>query len=179
MHSYAKSMSSSFLLFVLPRNEVLYLANNHFLSKWSIFQQKEKLKKVLLSYYLFSSASSKTRQKKDKRNVKLVVILESPESNFDNFRFQQSNDASKIIMLLVTRWLQALTISYLIGVFEIMIMPREMFGTITANKFNGSFILRIKNKGDLRVERCQWKVMIKTKNKFSISFGSELKLIYN
>ena len=113
------------------------------------------MKKVLLSYYLFSSASSKTRQKKDKRNVKLVVILESPESNFDNFRFQQSNDASKIIMLLVTRWLQALTISYLIGVFEIMIMPREMFGTITANKFNGSFILRIKNKGDLRVERCQ------------------------
>ena len=54
-----------------------------------------------------------------------------------------------------------------------------MFGTITANKFNGSFILRIKNKGDLRVERCQGKVMIKTKNKFSISFGSELKLIYN
>ena len=113
------------------------------------------MKKVLLSYYLFSSASSKTRQKKDKRNVKLVVILESPESNFDNFRFQQSNDASKIIMLLVTRWLQALTISYLIGVFEIMIMPIEMFGTITANKFNGSFILRIENRGDLRVERCQ------------------------
>ena len=144
MHSFAKSMSSSFLLFVLPRNEVLYLSNNnHFVSKWSIFQQKEKLKKLLLSYYLFSSASSKTRQKKDKRNVKLVVILESPESNFDNFRFQQSNDASKIIMLLVTRWLKALTISYLIGVFEIMIMPIEMFGTITANKFNGSFILRI------------------------------------
>ena len=72
-------MSSSFLLFVLPRNEVLYPANNHFVSKWSIFQQKEKLKKVLLSYYLFSSASIKTRQKKDKRNIKLVVILESPE----------------------------------------------------------------------------------------------------
>ena len=115
------------------------------------------MKKVLLSYYLFSSASSKTRQKKDKRNVKLVVLLESPESNFDNFRFQQSNDASKIIMLLVTRWLQALTISYLIGLFEIVIMPKEFFfwGTITANTFNGSFILRIKNKGDLRVERCQ------------------------
>ena len=79
MHSYAKSMSSSFLLFVLSRNEVLYLANNHFVSKYSIFQQKEKLKKVLLSYYLFSFASSKTRQKKDKRNIKLVVILESPE----------------------------------------------------------------------------------------------------
>ena len=72
-------MSSSFLLFVLPRNEVLYLANNHFVSKWSIFQQKEKLKKVLLSYYLLSSARSETRQKKDKRNIKLVGILESPE----------------------------------------------------------------------------------------------------
>ena len=60
-------------------------------------------------------------------------------------------------------------------------MPKEMFllGTITENTFNGSFILRIKNKGDLRVERCHWKVIIKTKNKFSISFGSELKLIYN
>ena len=62
-------------------------------------------------------------------------------------------------MLLVTRWLQALTISYLIGVFEIMIMPIEMFGTITANKFNGSFILRIKNKGDLKIKRCHKKVM--------------------
>ena len=72
-------MSSSFLLFVLSRNEVLYLANNHFVSQWSIFQQKEKLKKALLPYYLFSSASSKTRQKKDKWNIKLVVILESPE----------------------------------------------------------------------------------------------------
>ena len=85
-------------------------------------------------------------------------------------------------MLLVTRWLQALTISYLIGLFEIMLMPKRniFFGTITANKSNGSFILRIKNKGDLRVERCHSKVMIKTKkNKFSISFGSELKLIYN
>ena len=30
-------------------------------------------------------------------------------------------------MLLVTRWLQALTISYLIGLFEIVIMPKEIF----------------------------------------------------
>ena len=130
-----------FCWYVLPRNEVLYLANNHFLSKWSIFQQKEKLKKVLLSYYLFSSASSKTRQKKDKRNVKLVVILESPESNFDNFRFQQSNDASKIIMLLVTRWLQALTISYLIGLFEIMIMPKEMFLLARLRQIHSTVVL--------------------------------------
>ena len=143
------------------------------------FSTEGKVEKGIIIILFVFSTSSKTRQKKDKRNVKLVVILESPESNFDNFRFQQSNDASKIIMLLVTRWLQALTISYLIGVFEIMIMRIEMFGTITANKFNGSFILRIKNKGDLRLERCQGKVMIKTKNKFSISFGSELKLIYN
>ena len=74
-------------------------------------------------------------------------------------------------MLLVTRWLQALTISYLIGVFEIMIMPIEMFGTITANKFNGSCILRIKNKGDLRVERCQGKVMIKQKISFPLALA--------
>ena len=60
-------------------------------------------------------------------------------------------------------------------------MPEEIFffGTITANKFNSSFILSIKNKGDLRVELCHRKVMIKAKNKCSISFGSELKLIYN
>ena len=68
-------------------------------------------------------------------------------------------------MLLFTRWLQELTISYLIGLFEIMIMPKRniFFGTITANKSNGSFILRIKNKGDLRVERYHSKVMIITK----------------
>ena len=30
-------------------------------------------------------------------------------------------------MLLVTRWLQALTISYLIGLFEIVIVPKEIF----------------------------------------------------
>ena len=29
-------------------------------------------------------------------------------------------------MLFVTRWLQALTISYLIGSFEIMMMPKDM-----------------------------------------------------
>ena len=76
-------------------------------------------------------------------------------------------------MLLVTRWLQALTISYLIGLFEIMIMPKEMFllGTITANTFNGSFNLRIKNKGDLRVERCHSKVMIKSKNKLPLALA--------
>ena len=43
------------------------------------FSTEGKVEKALLPYYLFSSASSKTRQKKDKRNIKLVVILESPE----------------------------------------------------------------------------------------------------
>ena len=30
-------------------------------------------------------------------------------------------------MLFVTQWLQALTISYLIGSFETMMMPKDMF----------------------------------------------------
>ena len=59
-------------------------------------------------------------------------------------------------MLFVTRWLQALTISYLIGSFEIMMMPKDMFfvGAIMATLFNSSFNLDIKNKGDLRIQRC-------------------------
>ena len=59
-------------------------------------------------------------------------------------------------MLFATRWLQALTISYLIGSFEIMMMPKDMFlfGTIMENLFNSSFNLRIKNKGDLKIQRC-------------------------
>ena len=57
-------------------------------------------------------------------------------------------------MLFVTGWLQALTISYLIGSFEIMMMPKDIF-----------FLVRLWQK--------------KNQNKFSISFGSELKLIYN
>ena len=40
------------------------------------------------------------------------------------------------------------------------------FGTIMENLFNSSFNLRIKNKGDLKIQ-------------LFISFGSELKLIYN
>ena len=49
-----------------------------------------------------------------------------------------------------------------------MTMSKDMFffGTITANLFNSSFNLRIKNKGDLKIQ-------------LFISFGSELKLIYN
>ena len=37
----------------------------------------------------------------------------------------------------------------------------------------------MKKKGDLAIQECHWKVMIKTKDKFSFSFGSELKLINN
>ena len=48
-------------------------------------------------------------------------------------------------MLFVTRWLQALTISYLIGSFEIMMMPKDkfFFGTIVANKSKISFPLAL------------------------------------
>ena len=67
-------------------------------------------------------ARGKTRQKKDKLNIELFVMLNlriSKSTNFDSSRLQQSSDASKIITLFVTRWLPALTISYLIGSFEI------------------------------------------------------------
>ena len=104
-------------------------------------------------------ARGKTRQKKDKLNIELFVMLNlriSKSTNFDSSRLQQSSDASKIITLFVTRWLPALTISYLIGSFEIMMMPKDifLFGTIMANLFNISFNLRIKSKGDLRIQRC-------------------------
>ena len=80
----------------------------------------------------------------------------SKSTNFDSSRLQQSSDASKIITLFVTRWLQALTISFLIDSFEIIMMPKDMFfsGTIMANLFNSSFNLRVKNNGDLRIQRC-------------------------
>ena len=80
----------------------------------------------------------------------------SKSTNFDSSRLQQSSDASKIITLFVTRWLQALTISYLIGSFEIMTMSKDMFffRTIMENVFNRSFNLRIKNKEDLRIQQC-------------------------
>ena len=89
-------------------------------------------------------ARSKTRQKKDKRNIKLVVILVSRVSkrtNFDSYQFQQSNDASKIIMLLFTRWLQELTISYLIGLFEIMIMPKRNIFLARLRQINPTVVL--------------------------------------
>ena len=101
-------------------------------------------------------ARGKTRQEKDKLNIELFVMLNlriSKSTNFDMSHLQQSSDASKIITLFVTRWLQALTISILIGSFEIMTMSKDIFpfGTIMENVFNRSFNLRIKSKGDLRI----------------------------
>ena len=105
-----------------------------------------------------NTARGKTRKKKDNLNIELFVMLNlriSKSTNFDTSRLQQSSDASKITTLFATRWLQALTISQ-IGSFEIMMMPKDMFpfGTIMANLFNSSFNLRIKSKGDLRIQRC-------------------------
>ena len=110
--------------------------------------------------------------------MKLFIILKSPQF-LKGPIFIAIGDK---VMLLVTRWWQVLTISYLTDSFEIIIMPKEMFyfGTIMANKFKSSFFnIRVKKKGDLRIQQCHLKVMIKTKDKFSISFGSESKLIYN
>ena len=59
----------------------------------------------------------------------------SKGANFDTSRLKQSSDASKIITLFVTRWLQALTISYLIGSFEIMMMSKHMFISILPIEF--------------------------------------------
>ena len=59
----------------------------------------------------------------------------SKSANFDTSRLKQSSDASKIITLFVTRWLQALTISYLIGSFEIMMMSKHMFISILPIEF--------------------------------------------
>ena len=70
---------------------------------------------------------------------------------------QNSTAIGNGVTLFVTRWWQALTISYLTDSFEIIIMPKEMFffGTIMANKFKSSFFnFRVKKKGDLRIQRC-------------------------
>ena len=43
-------------------------------------------------------------------------------------------------MLLVTRWLQALKISYLIGLFEIVIMLKEIFFLARLRQINLSVV---------------------------------------
>ena len=59
--------------------------------------------------------------------VNLVNLQGFYSTSFDSYWLQQSSDASETIMLFVTGWLQALTISYLIGSFEIMMMPKDIF----------------------------------------------------
>ena len=65
----------------------------------------------------------------------------------------QSDDARKIVMLFVARWLQALTISYLIDSFEIMLMPKEMCFLAQLWQINSKVVFNfgIKKKGDLRI----------------------------
>ena len=69
-------------------------------------------------------ARSKTRQNREKPNFKLFVIRKSP-------KFLKGPILTAIgsgVTLFVTRWWQALTISYLTDSFEIIIIvPKEMF----------------------------------------------------
>ena len=68
-------------------------------------------------------ARSKTQQNREKPNFKLFVIRKSP-------KFLKGPILTAIgngVTLFVTRWWQALTISYLTDSFEIIIMPKEMF----------------------------------------------------
>ena len=66
---------------------------------------------------------SKTLWNRGKPNFKLFVILKSPKFLKGPIFISIGNK----VMLFVTRWWQALTISYLTDSFEIMIMPKEMF----------------------------------------------------
>ena len=95
---------------------------------------------------------SKTLWNRGKPNLKLFVILKSPQFLKGPIFIAIGNK----VMLFVTRWWQALTISYLTDSFEIIIMPKEMFFiTIMANKFKSSFFnFRVKKKGDLRIQQC-------------------------
>ena len=75
--------------------------------------------------------------RREKPNFKLFVILKPPE-------FLKGPIVTAIgnrVTLFVTRWWQALTISYLINSYEIIMIPKQMFffGTIMANKFKISF----------------------------------------
>ena len=56
-------------------------------------------------------------------------------------------------MLFVARWLQALTISYLIDSFEIKLMPKEMCFLAQLWQINSKVVFNfgIKKKGDLRI----------------------------
>ena len=79
---------------------------------------------------------SRTLENREKPNLKLFIILKSPQFLKGPIFIAIGNK----VMLFVTRWWQVLTISYLTDSFEIIIMPKEMFFiTIMANKFKSSF----------------------------------------
>ena len=97
-------------------------------------KKQTKLKEHEIKTGTKKKARSKTRQNREKPNFKLFVIRKSP-------KFLKGPILTAIgVTLFVTRWWQALTISYLTDSFEIIIMPKEIFfGTIMANKFKSSF----------------------------------------
>ena len=99
-------------------------------------KKQTKLKEHEIKTGTKKKARSKTRQNGEKPNFKLFVILKSPEFLKGPILTAIGNG----VTLFVTRWWQALTISYLTDSFEIIIMPQEIFfGTIMANKFKSSF----------------------------------------
>ena len=100
-------------------------------------KKQTKLKEHEIKTGTKKKARSKTRQNGEKPNFKLFVILKSPEFLKGPILTAIGNG----VTLFVTRWWQALTISYLTNSFEIIEMPKEMlfFGTIMANKFKSSF----------------------------------------
>ena len=112
---------------------------------------------------------SKTRQNGEKPNFKLFVILKSPEFLKGPILTAIGNG----VTLFVTRWWQALTISYLTDSFEIIIMPKEMFFLARLWQINSKAVLnfRVKKKGDLRIQRCHQRVMIKQKISFPLALA--------
>ena len=55
-------------------------------------------------------------------------------------------------MLFVTRWLQALTISYLIDSFEIIVMPKEMYFFARLWQINSKVVFNFGILGLLNVQ---------------------------
>ena len=85
-------------------------------------RKQTKLKEYEIKTGTKKKARSKTRQNREKPNFKLFVILKSP-------KFLKGPILTAIgngVTLFVTRWWQALTISYLTDSFEIILMPKEM-----------------------------------------------------
>ena len=115
-------------------------------------KKQTKLKEHEITIGTKKKVRSKTRQNGEKPNFKLFVILKSPQFLKGPILTAIGNG----VTLFVTRWWQALTISYLTDSFEIMIMPKEMFFWHDYGKINSKAVLnfRVKRKGDLRIQRC-------------------------